>query len=89
MARPITIAGMFFGGFPDELSEGAHNAVGICLRIDPAERVALIADEASREVAAAIEQALDDDRAETTPLLIEDVTPRPMRQAPVEILDAL
>jgi aminopeptidase len=80
---------MFFGDFPDELSEGAHNAVGICLRIDPAERVALIADEASRSVAAAIEQALEDVHAETTPLLIEDVVTRPMRAAPPEILAAL
>ena len=80
---------MFFGDFPDELSEGAHNAVGICLRIDPAERVALIADEASREVAAAIEQALEDVHAETTPLLIEDVATRPMRSAPPAILEAL
>src|SRR5688500_6947100 len=80
---------MFFGEFSDELRPGATNAVETCLGIQPGEHVALIADEASRDVAAAIEQALADRGAVTTPLLIESVTARPMRSAPPAILDAL
>ncbi len=49
----------------------------------------LIADEASRDVAAAIEQALANQGAITSPLLIESVTRRPMIAAPPEILDVL
>lgn len=80
---------MFFGAFSDELRQGALNAVETCLDIQPGERVALIADDASRDVAAAIEQALADRGALTSPLLIESVTSRPMRTAPTAILDSL
>ena len=43
-----------------ELEPGARNAVEVCLGIQPDERVALIADEASGEVAASLAAALDD-----------------------------
>ena len=61
---------MFFGSFSAELAPGARNAVDVCLNIQPGERVALIADEASREVAASLEQALADRGAEAKSLLI-------------------
>jgi leucyl aminopeptidase (aminopeptidase T) len=80
---------MMFGNVQPELLPGAQNAVETCLDIQPGEHVALIADEASREVAAAIESALEGRKAETHPMLIEAVTPRPMRGAPPAILDAL
>ena len=48
--------------FSPELEAGARNAVEVCLAIQPGERVALIADEASGEVAASIAAALDDAR---------------------------
>ena len=47
-----------FGTFSRELEPGARNAVEVCLAIQPGERVALIADEASSEVAASIAAAL-------------------------------
>ncbi len=65
---------MFFGPFPDELCPGARNAVDVCLNVQPGERVALIADEASRDVAASIEHALAERAADTRPLLIEAVS---------------
>ena len=80
---------MFFGPFPDELCPGARNAVEVCLNVQPGERVALIADEASRDVAASIEHALAERDADTRPMLIEAVSPRPMGAAPPEILDSL
>jgi aminopeptidase len=80
---------MFFGAVSDELRAGAQNAVDVCLGIQAGERVALIADDASRDVAASIEEALARAGAEPAPLLLESVTPRPMTTAPPEILDAL
>lgn len=80
---------MLFGPTLPELLEGARNAVGTCLAIRPGEHVALIADEASREVAAAIELALAEARAEAWSLLLESVSTRPMPDAPPEVLAAL
>jgi leucyl aminopeptidase (aminopeptidase T) len=53
------------------------------------ERVALIADEASRSVAASIAAALDERQAPYTGMLLEDFGPRPMRAAPSPVLEAL
>lgn len=80
---------MFFGEFEEELRPGARNAVEVCLGIVPGERVALIADDASRNVAAALEASLAERGAEIDPVLIEAVTRRPMTNAPREILTAL
>jgi len=68
---------------------GAHNAVETCLGVRPGEHVALIADEASRAVAASIAAALDDRQAPYTGLLLENFGPRPMRTAPADVLSAL
>ena len=62
---------MYFGSFSNELAPGARNAVDVCLNIQPGERVALIADEASREVAASMERALSLRGAQARLLLIE------------------
>ena len=80
---------MVFGTAPSDLLPGAHNAVETCLAIRRGERVALVADEASREVAASLEQALSDAGADTLCVLVESVSPRPMTVAPAAILDAL
>ena len=80
---------MTFGPVRSDLLPGAHNAVNTCLAIRPGERVALIADEASREVAAALEQAVTDAGAAPDCLLIEAVAPRPMTFAPPELLAVL
>ena len=68
---------------------GARNAVETCLGVRPGEQVALIADEASRAVAASIAAALDDRRAPYNGLLLEDFGPRPMSAAPTPVLNAL
>jgi leucyl aminopeptidase (aminopeptidase T) len=80
---------MKFGSPQPELMPGAHNAVETCLGVRPGEHVALIADEASRAVAASIAAALDDRQAPYTGLLLEDFGPRPMRTAPADVLNAL
>src|SRR5260370_14904667 len=78
-----------FGTAPADVVPGARTAVDVCLAIKPGERVALIADEASGEVAASIASALDDARAPWQGILIERVSPRPLTGAPKAVLDAL
>jgi aminopeptidase len=80
---------MDFGASNPELMPGARNAVETCLGVRAGEQVALIADEASRAVAASISAALDERQAQCTGLLLEDLGPRPMAAAPKEVLRAL
>src|SRR5256885_16811832 len=62
---------MKFGSPQKELMPGARNAVETCLGVRPGEHVTLIADEASRAVAASIAAALDERRAPYTGCLLE------------------
>ena len=80
---------MIFGKATPDVLPGARNAVEVCLAVQPGERVALIADEASAEVAAGLEVALSERGAQATCLRIESVSPRPMTKAPSEALAAL
>jgi aminopeptidase len=80
---------MHYGPAPADLMPGAHNAIDTCLAVQPGERVALIADEASRPVAASLEQALLDAGARADCITIESVSARPMTAAPRPVLDAL
>ena len=78
-----------FGPFRAALEPGARNAIEVCLAIRAGERVALIADEASREVAASLAAALDVAGARPDPVLIEQVASRPLGEAPAAVLEAL
>ena len=80
---------MTFGEPNADLMPGARNAVEVCLDIKPGERVALIADEASRVVAASLELALTDQDADVRRLLLESIASRPLRSAPREVLETL
>jgi aminopeptidase len=78
-----------FGPAVADLMPGAKNAVETCLAVKPGEHVALIADEASRAVAASLSAALADRHALSTGLLLEDFGPRPMKTVPGAVLEAL
>ena len=80
---------MNFSAPDPELMPGARNAVLTCLAVRPGENVLLIADEASRPVAASIAAALEERAARLTGLWLEEFGPRPMAGAPGEVLDAL
>ncbi len=71
------------------LVEGAHNAVFICLRIQPHEKVTLITDEASMEIAAALAAELDTLGAPYRCWMLEEVAPRPLADMPRPVLDDL
>ncbi len=79
---------MTFGPAAPDLLPGAHNAVNTCLAVRRDERVALVADEASRPVASSLEQALADAGADARCLLFESVARRPITAAPAEVLAA-
>ncbi len=68
---------------------GARNAVETCLGVRSGEHVVLIADEASRAVAASLAAAAEEQQARLTGLLLEDLGPRPMAAAPSAVLSAL
>jgi aminopeptidase len=80
---------MHFGKAQPELMPGAKNAVETCLAVKPHEHVALIADEASRAVAASLASAIDNVGAAYTALMLEELGPRPMKAAPAPVLEAL
>ena len=72
-----------------ELVEGAHNAVCVCLRIQPREKVTLITDHASLEIAAALAGELDQVGAHYHPWILEELAPRPLGDMPRPVLDDL
>src|SRR5438067_8414 len=78
-----------FGTVLAELEPGARNAVEVCLAIQPDERVALIADEASGDVAASLAAALDEVGAPWHGVVVGRVAQGPMTVAPEEVIDAL
>lgn len=75
--------------FDPELSEGARNAIYVCLRVDPKESVTLIADEMSSEIAASLLEHLRDLQIQPDIFLLEDFGPRPHQHLPKEILKSL
>ena len=76
------MTGMIFGPASTELLPGARNAVETCLAIEPGEKVALIADRASGEVAASLDRALSERRAVAMCFSIEALAARPLVAAP-------
>ena len=75
--------------FDPEYSIGARNAVNVCLRIQPAERVCVITDHATQEIAAAIVAELEKLGSPYRAWVLEDLAPRPLVDLPREILEDL
>jgi aminopeptidase len=75
--------------FDPEYTPGAHNAVNVCLRVQPNEQVCLITDEATIEIAAAIAAELERIGAPYHSWVLEQLAPRPLKDLPREILDDL
>ena len=75
--------------FDSELTPGARNAVQVCLRVEPSERVTVITDEASLEIAAALVRELEQVGSPYHAFVLEDLAERPLTRLPQEILDDL
>jgi aminopeptidase len=75
--------------FDPEFAAGAHNAVHVCLRVQPDEKVCVITDEVTIEIAAAIVSELDKLGARYHAWVLEDLAERPLKDLPRKILDDL
>src|SRR3984885_7111488 len=75
--------------FVPEFSVGARNAVNVCLRVQPDEKVCVITDEVTLEIAAAIVHELESLGAPYRDWVLEDLAERPLKDLPREILDDL
>ena len=75
--------------FDPELTPGAQNAVNVCLRIQPDEKVTVITDEATKVIAASVVHELESVGAKYRTWVLEDVAPRPLSDFPHEIAEDL
>src|SRR6202166_1826834 len=75
--------------FDPEYVQGARNAVNVCLRVRADEKVVVITDEVTLEIAAAICSELDLLGAAFNLWVLEDWAERPLKDFPREISDDL
>ncbi len=75
--------------FDPEYTPGARNAVSVCLRVQPEEKVCVIADEVTLEIAAAIINELENLGAPYHVWVLEDLAERPLKDLPPEIIEDL
>ncbi|HEV2381424.1 MAG TPA: aminopeptidase [Terriglobia bacterium] len=72
-----------------ELQPGAHNAIQVCLRVQPQERVTLITDRESLPIAASLAAEIDTVGAPYRTWVLEDEAERPLHDMPAAILQDL
>src|SRR5437764_5118932 len=75
--------------FDHELIPGGRNAVNVCLGIQPREKVTVVTDEATREIAASLVHEIETVGAPYRAWVLEDLAARPLIALPQEILDDL
>ena len=75
--------------FDPELSEGARNAITTCLRVKPYERVVVITDEETKEIASSLVHEVDLVGSPCEVFMLESLSPRPVKEMPQPILEAL
>jgi aminopeptidase len=91
MNVPVSQANRPFSTIPfdPELTPGARNAVNVCLRVQPGEKVTVITDEATIEIAASLVRELETVGARYRAWVLEDLAPRPLGDLPAEIIQDL
>src|ERR1700730_14564735 len=72
-----------------ELVPGARNAVSVCLQLTPGERVTIITDEVTRDIANALRTEVEEIGAEHAVFILENYAPRPLTAMPQVILNDL
>jgi len=75
--------------FDPQLTPGAQNAVRVCLRVQASEKVTVITDEVSLEIAAALVRALEEVGCRYQTWVLEDVATRPLTDLPLAIVEDL
>ena len=72
--------------YPADFVAGAQSAVTTCLRIEPTEKVTLITDRATEQIAASIGEQLAARGCEWNVFLLEDLADRPLIDMPAAVL---
>lgn len=73
--------------FPAEFAPGARSAVTTCLRIAPSEKVTLVTDRATEQIAASIAVELEKLGCPWNSFVLEELAPRPLTGMPQAALD--
>jgi aminopeptidase len=91
MNSPATQANRHLNRIPfdPELTPGARNAVEVCLRIRAAEKVTVITDEATKEIAASMVAELEKLGAPYQAWILEELSERPLTDLPRAIIEDL
>ena len=91
MSLPVSQANQQLSTLPfdPELTPGARNAVNVCLRIQPGEKVTVVTDEATKEIAASLVHEVENAGATYQAWILEELAPRPLGDLPSEIVDDL
>ncbi len=71
------------------LVPGARNAIRVCLRLQPDERITIITDEATRDIAAALQAEVEEVGADYSLFVLEHHARRPLKFIPEPILEDL
>ena len=72
-----------------EYTVGARNAVSVCLRVQPEEKVCVITDEVTLEIAASLVSELEALGSPHRVWVLEDLAERPLKDLPPEIIEDL
>ncbi len=75
--------------FDTELSSGARNAIVDCLRLKKEERITIITDLATAEIAASLVHEIEQVGSEYSVFVMEDYAERPLKDMPSVILEDL
>jgi leucyl aminopeptidase (aminopeptidase T) len=81
-----TAAHLLSLAFPADFAPGARSAVRTCLRIQPGEKVTLITDRVTEEIAASIARELEELGCRWNGFVLEDLAPRPLTDMPAAVL---
>src|SRR4051812_6070837 len=72
-----------------ELQPGARNAIRDCLRRKPDERITIITDEFTRDIAAALQSEVEELGAQHAVFVLEEHAERPLANMPDVVLEDL
>ena len=75
--------------YAEDLIPGARNAIQTCLRLRPSERLAIITDRETEEIAASLAAEAREIGSPVEVLVMEDYGPRPMLALPAPVAEAL
>src|SRR5436305_14602364 len=72
-----------------ELAPGARNALRVCLQLKPAERITIITDEVTRDIAAALQVEVEEIGSQHAVFFVANYDAGPRKRIPREIQEDL